>query len=94
MGKRKPGLTLEEHERLGKDLRALREWLGGVMVQLSVAYPHKVADRAHKAQEGIDSLRSLLDDLIHHERPGQGVMRVYYGANNAALRWARGRFPR
>jgi hypothetical protein len=68
MGKRKPGLTKEEHKKLGGELFIMRQRLGAILIQLSKAYPKATyfADQAYKA---VDHLRCEFDNFVLAEHP-------------------------
>ena len=68
MGKKKPGLTKEEHKKLGEELFLMRQRLGAILIQLSKAYPNATyfADQAYKA---VDHLRCEFDSLVLAEYP-------------------------
>jgi hypothetical protein len=68
MGKKKPGLTKEEHKKLGEELLIMRQRLSAILIQLSKAYPKAtyLADQAYKA---VDHLRCEFDNLVLVEHP-------------------------
>jgi hypothetical protein len=68
MGKKKPGLTKEEHKRLGEELFVMRQRLSAMLMQLSKANPKATyfADQAYKA---VDHLRCEFDSLVLAEHP-------------------------
>ena len=79
---KKPGLPLEQHEKLGLELQVMRDRLVSITVELSKAYPHKISDIASKAYQVIDSLRNVLDDKVCGENPNfKNATKVYYRAN-------------
>ena len=81
MTKQKPGLSREEHIKLGAELSSMRDRLGEIAVQLGHAYPVALGDLAISAQSGIDGLRSKLDDIVFREHPRPGTkdnISVYY----------------
>lgn len=80
----KPGLTRRQHVELGEQLQVARETLINAATMLSNAYPkkHRVCGQARRAQNAVDLLRSLLDDLSANELPSQlWSPTIYYGAN-------------
>lgn len=81
MTAKKPGLTRDEHTTLGEELAAIRDRLGSIAVQLSPAYPNRIAGLALKARATVDKLRSELDSRVFEEYPGlstKGNIGVYY----------------
>lgn len=81
---KKPGLTLEQHEKLGLELQMMRDNLINISVKLSKAYPHKISAISSKAGETIDVLRSALDDKVCQENPNlKDVTKIYYRSNRA-----------
>jgi hypothetical protein len=79
---KKPGLTLEQHEKLGLELQTMRDRLVNISVELSKAYPHKISDISSKASETIDVLRNALDDKVCQENPNfKDATKVYYRSN-------------
>ena len=84
MSPKKPGYTLEEHEKLGLELQTMRDRLVFMTTELSKAYPFKVSDIAKKASQCIDSLRNVLDDKVCQENQTcEEAGRVYYRAGRA-----------
>lgn len=77
---KKPGLPLERHQEIGRELQAMRNRLQTLTVELGNAYPRnkisKSERRADKAIAALDSMRSALDDIAC-AMPGGGP-RVYY----------------
>ncbi|QOX78763.1 hypothetical protein FY034_07405 [Trichlorobacter lovleyi] len=81
---KKPGYTIEQHEQLGIELQAMRDRLVKIQVELSHAYPIKLASKVDPACKAVDALRCALDDQICKEHPGnKDMLRVYYRANRA-----------
>lgn len=79
---KKPGLTLEQHDKLGLELQIMRDKLINISVELSKAYPLKISDISSKAGETIDVLRSALDDKVCQENPGiKDATKFYYRSN-------------
>jgi hypothetical protein len=84
---KKPGYTLEQHEQLGIELQSMRDRLVKIQVELSYAYPIKLANKVNPACKAVDVLRCALDDQISREHPGnKDVLRVYYRAGQAAYK--------
>jgi len=85
MAGRKKGFTLAQHRKAGPRLWKIREYLTGLAVEISAAYPlrTKATRKAMQALRAVDELRSRLDDLIGDENPDKGdaVNDVYYCAN-------------
>jgi len=84
MGLKKPGLTLEEHDKLGAELQVMRDRLVDISVSLGKAYPNaKLKGVPGKAWKVVDDLRSLLDGFVFQEyrdRDTQELSQVYYRA--------------
>jgi len=75
---KKPGYTLEQHEKLGLELQIMRDRLNQVAGELSEAYPVKISNIAIRARDGVDDLRKTLDKQIFIEYRGQeGVGSTY-----------------
>ncbi len=76
----KPGLTLNEHRRLGLELAAIRDRL--VEIGVLIANRHlnnsRVAHAAGRMTREIDAVRSLLDSEVFEEYEGAGLAKVYY----------------
>lgn len=78
---KKPGFSLEQHEQLGLELQTMRDRLGEITVELSMAYPFKISDITKKAQWHLDSLRCILDDKVCEEnQQSKDATRVYFRA--------------
>jgi hypothetical protein len=85
MGKRKPGLTLEEHKAIGAELKAMSERLAKLSVQVTTAY--SVSSRhggysisgIHKAAKGVDSARCWLEECLFDDCPADADTSIYYG---------------
>lgn len=82
---RKPGMTLEEHRELGRELRAMRRRLVKLSVMVSGKYllsgpaPYKLLDKAHKA---IQDFAYRMEGQCERDCPGieeADLMRVYLG---------------
>lgn len=84
---KKPGLTMAEHEKLGKILKDMRQALNTSFVQVANAYPttNKRAMRALRklgaAQNAIDQARSDLEDCMADEHKSEWTTKIYYGGN-------------
>lgn len=76
---KKPGLSLERHYTLGKELFEMTEKLSDIRVELDTAYSEEVYIETVKAHEALKQLRHLLDNLVHKENQGIGeYQRCYY----------------
>jgi hypothetical protein len=74
----KPGYTLEQHERLGKELQAIRDRLVTIQVELSHAYPIKLAGLVGIASDAVDKLRLVLDEQVCREHQGSSEsLKIY-----------------
>jgi hypothetical protein len=87
---RKPGLTLEQHEKLGLELQIMSDRLVTISVELCKAYPRKIADVASKAGDTILGLRGALDDKVCQENPGlKEAEKIYYRSHREGYKRAR-----
>lgn len=78
---KKPRFTIEQHEKMAKELLFLRDRIGQISVAISEAYPFSLGlcDLATKAQKNIDEMRNRLDSEIHIENRSRGnLAKVYY----------------
>lgn len=79
---KKPGLTVDQHEKLGLELQTMRDRLVSISVELGKAYPRTISIFAAKAGENIDSLRNVLDDKVCQENPNlKNATKIYYRSN-------------
>lgn len=81
--KDKPPLTLDEHRALGAELYAINERLVALFGDLADRYPHRVAETASRAANGVAALRSLMEDVMFRETRGNdrnALLTVYYPA--------------
>ena len=82
MGRRKPGLTIEQHNKVGEELQEMRDRLVKISVLLGTVYPIKtLKGMPQNALEAVDLLRSRLDDCVfqeHPERSSTDNAKVYY----------------
>ena len=71
---------MDQHARLGRELRAASASLALNMNSLSQAYPRHVSDRLFTVLKKIDELRDLMDELLSKENPNLTVEqgRAYY----------------
>lgn len=81
--KRCNGLTLERHQALGPELKAVRDQLLTLAVEIGNAYPKqsRQARAAEKAYQALDGLRCAMDDAVCHENQGDTALdlcRIYY----------------
>jgi hypothetical protein len=84
--KSNPGLTIEQHEELGAQLKAIRDQLVHIAVLVGNAYPLKTNayKYAVKADDFVERLRTIMDDRLYDEHGNQLLMagkdpnRVYY----------------
>lgn len=81
--KMKKELTFKRHVVIGKELREMRDRL--MKLHLEICRYYRVAGKdkrpCQKAIEGIDALRSIMDDAVcreYPERDDQEVVNVYY----------------
>lgn len=78
MSPKKPGYTLEQHEKLGIELQNMRDRLGEITSELSQAYPFKLSDIAKKAKLEIDMLRGKLESIVCQENPAiKDAFKIY-----------------
>lgn len=81
---KKPGLTLEQHEKLGAELLTMRDRIGEILELVSTAYPFKISNPLHKAQDIIDRLRANLDSKVAEENKGnKKALNIYYRAKTS-----------
>jgi len=65
MHRGKPGLTYEQHQKLGRELYDIRNKLSAIWTLIAKAYPiHKHKHLPKKSTEAVDKLRTLLDKHI------------------------------
>jgi hypothetical protein len=85
----KKRLILDDHRKLGSELKAMRDRLQAITVRLGGAYSlsDRIVITADRTWREIDELRSALDDDIFHNypmMPGCELMKIYYpGDDNA-----------
>ncbi len=68
--KRKPGLSIDQHRKLGFELYDMSECLAETVRVLSEVYRVKtgVTKKAHKIKLMVDELRTDMNDLIRREK--------------------------
>jgi len=84
----KKGMTVEEHTKMGIELKEMRDKVDSMIVKLSHHYPFSSGfmKKLHKAQLAIDQLRADLDTKFFQENqkwspaPDQDTF-VYYPGN-------------
>ena len=81
MSKRLTGLTFEEHQQLGEELKTLHNRLCSIGIQLGNAYgvASKTYRRHDKMHAYLSQLRCELDAQLFKECRDQASPRVYYG---------------
>ena len=81
MSRKLTGLTFEEHQQLGAELKALHNRLNEIVMQLGNAYgvASKATRRADKMQAYLHQLRSELDSQLFKECRDHANTHVYYG---------------
>ena len=91
---RKHGLTLTQHEELGRELAEIRARLAHLCITISHAYPHASpvgrqtgGSTAPKPCQAIDALRQVLENemLTEHKANPKATTKVYWpaGASDA-----------
>jgi hypothetical protein len=80
----KPRPTVAQHKALGAELKATRLRLQTIAIELSKHYPNdsRVVRRAFGAQDAVDQLRCVLDDVVCQENPTASdadTIGCYYG---------------
>ena len=90
--KKKPGLTIEQHDRIGLELQTMRDSLLYLSSIIGAAYPRKekVYKLSTKARDLLDEFRSALDDrafVDHRELTDMTVInKLYYRAGRPDYR--------
>ena len=74
---KKPGYTLDQHDKLGLELQNMRDRLGEITAELSAAYPFKISDQAKKAKLHLDALRGELQTIVCQENPSIDAFKLY-----------------
>lgn len=83
---KKPRFTMEQHEKMAKELLFLRDRIDQISEIISEAYPLSLGlcDQATMAREHIDEMRSGLDSEVHKENSSMGNLGgVYYNSATA-----------
>jgi hypothetical protein len=80
-------LILDDHRRLGSELKAMRDRLVEIAVRLGGAYPltDRIVIIADRTWREIDELRSALDNDVFTSYPmmqGSELMKIYYPGKN------------
>lgn len=80
---KKTRFTVEQHEKMGKELQIIRDRLGQICVEIDNSYPRSsgMEDLAFKSQKFIDELRNKLDSCIFDENRSIATIafaKVYY----------------
>lgn len=67
----KPRMTLEEHQKLGAELKTIRSRVSTMVVDLSAEYPNtgKVVRRVEALGRAVENLRCELDNRVCTENP-------------------------
>ena len=78
MSNKKPGYSLEQHDKLALELQTMRDRLTNIVVELSAAYPLSVYKYATKALEAVDTLRSTMDDEVCREQSHNKEVKATY----------------
>jgi hypothetical protein len=81
--KLKPGLTVEQHRKIGLELFDMHECLQETVAQLSQAYRvrTKVAGKAYQLLVLVEALRKDLLALLQNENPrmdGNALRKMYF----------------
>ncbi len=61
---KKNKFSLEEHREMGARLRAIRNELMELSLQIDNGYPQDISDKIYVAVKRIDKVRSYLDDQV------------------------------
>jgi hypothetical protein len=80
---KKKNLIIDDHRRLGAELKAMRDRLVEITVRLGGAYglSDRIVITADRTWREIDELRSALDNEIltnYPTMPGSVLMTIYY----------------
>ncbi len=81
--KRKPGLSIDQHRKLGFELYDMSECLAETVRLLSEVYRVKtgVTKKAHKTKLMVDELRADMNDMIRREKHPQeidDIQKIYF----------------
>jgi len=79
---KKPGLSLEQHEKLGFDLYEIHRRLHEIHGHICKIYPGDICELAHKACHAVDEFRNRLDNKVCSENPKKtDANEIYYRAH-------------
>ncbi len=84
MPQKKPGFTLEQHDKLGLELQTIRDKFTKIVGELSKAYGKETTAYASRALDDMDELRSRMDEHICEEQRNNSSIdlnKYYYRAN-------------
>ena len=87
MSPNKRRMILDDHRRLGAELKAMRDRLVEITVRLGEVYEltDRIVINADRSWRAIDELRSALDNYIfinYPTMPGRELMKIYYPGND------------
>lgn len=73
-------LTFEQHAKLGKELKRIRDYLVKAHVEIANALPHsaRAVRMVRNAHKSVDSLRCTLDGHLFIEHKDKANPRIYY----------------
>ena len=74
-------LTIEEHRKIGAELKQIRQYLITLSCKIPNTYgkTSRVGKQAVRAYSGIDPLRSAMENQMYMDCPGHGDTGIYYG---------------
>jgi hypothetical protein len=88
MPKRKPGLSLERHKEIGKELKQMHNDISSLLVEVGNAYP--ISGKRGKALKHIQQIsnslieaRSELENLLFQDFPDDATTKFYYGGKQS-----------
>ncbi len=79
--KQKKGLTIERHEAIGAELKAMSRQLSTVIIEIYSAYPLKTRQvrELEKADKALQHARNELDNQMYREHGEKSDVGTYYG---------------
>lgn len=91
-GANEEGFSLDYHQKTGKILQVVAEYMQALTVQASISYPeNKIVDQSQKIYDAIIELRSLLDSIVYNEAEGldhNEKCEIYFGKSEFSLEQA------
>ncbi len=79
MGKKYPGMSIEDHREAAKLLLESKQSLHKLLFFLQGKYSLKVQDKIVNVENKVDQIRNMLDDFLYSEQPGmKDLSEIYY----------------